>query len=733
MILSAALLTSALLSGCFGNDPEPDPDAGAGTVTSVAVTTSPATAASGSDFEVCFRAEGTGRVPHVAVHTDSASHPASASFADYKGAAYYPAGRTSADPAGYALPGTFCVTAKAPASGTVYYRAHAMASAPGVVSDEKETSVEAAAPAKATGVTITQAPATVEPGASFEVCWKAEGTGTAAHLAVHWDSASHPGNAAFSDYKGGAVYPDNANALDPAGYALGQEYCADLTAPQGGAIYYRGHVLDAAAAPTPGLVSAEKETRLGIAPQGATFTHVVLQPWHAAPEASALVCWRVEGDGKAPHVALHTDTTSHPGADAKFSDYKGAAYYPGNATALDPAGYDLPARFCTNVKMPASGNLYLRSHVIEPTGAPAPGVVNPREVKIEGLGPATSVSVTTTATSATAGSATRVCWKVEGTGTVAHTALHSDSLSHPSSTAFSDYKGAAYYPDNRNGADPQGYELPGTFCANVAMPATGTVYYRAHVIDAAGAPGKLTDEKTLAAVPGAGATRTFVTSAPAYGAAGAPVQVCWRTEGTGTAPHVALHTDSTSRPYAAGFSDYKGTAYYPKNASALDSVGYVLPFHTCSAVTLPASGTLYLRSHVIDAGGAPGRVSDVETAIAVIGTASAPTVLAAPKSATGNSNVVVCWSADGAGVVPHTALHTDTESHASATSFTAYAGSAYYPGNTDGAVDEGYALGDSWCASVRVPGTGALYFRAHVIDAGGAPGKMSDEWVLRVA
>ena len=80
---------------------------------------------------------------------------------------------------------------------------------------------------------------------------------------------------------------------------------------------------------------------------------------------------------------------------------------------------------------------------------------------------------------ATGGSA-NVCWRVEGTGTIPHTAIHYDVASHPNATAFSDYVGGARYPGGALTPDPLGYKLPNVFCTTV--PVTTNTYYRAHAL-----------------------------------------------------------------------------------------------------------------------------------------------------------------------------------------------------------------------------------------------------------
>lgn len=118
-----------------------------------------------------------------------------------------------------------------------------------------------------------------------------------------------------------------------------------------------------------------------------------------------------------------------------------------------------------------------------PTGAPTPGA-------------ATSIAIVSFAENATASANTTVCWEIQGLGKVNHVAVHWDNESHPQENAtFSMYDQGASYPGNMTSPDPAGYTLPGTFCTDVPVPATGTVYYRAHVIDAAGAPGKVSAER----------------------------------------------------------------------------------------------------------------------------------------------------------------------------------------------------------------------------------------------
>ncbi|MEA3198682.1 MAG: hypothetical protein QOE90_110 [Thermoplasmata archaeon] len=339
---------------------------------------------------------------------------------------------------------------------------------------------------------------------------------------------------------------------------------------------------------------------------GATITavEVVSAPERVEPGAMAYVCWRVEGSGHVPHVAVHWDTASHPNATT-FAAYTGGAMYPNDKSAPDAAGYDLPATFCTNVTAPStSGMVYFRGHALNPPALP--GTLSPEHSFA--VGNASSVHfVGDVAEVAPAGTNVTVCWTVAGaTEHVPHTAIHFDTTSHPNSTAFSDYKGGAVYPDNGTTAAAAGYDLPGPFCANLAMPASGTLYFRAHVLGGSFAnPGNLSEEQSIDV-----GSPVSIVSLPLHAAAGASVPVCWRVDAPGVhVPHTAVHWDTASHPTATTFADYKGGATYPGGATSAASAGYDLPGPFCSTLTMPASGTLYLRGHVL--GGPFGTPGDL--------------------------------------------------------------------------------------------------------------------------
>lgn len=213
-----------------------------------------------------------------------------------------------------------------------------------------------------------------------------------------------------------------------------------------------------------------------------------------------------------------------------------------------------------------------------------------------------------------------------------------------------------------------------------------------------------------------------ITQSPTTAAENSRAVVCWRVEGTGTIPHTAIHTDTTSHPGNAGFADYNGTTYYPNNATAASNVN--LPGEFCTSVAVGAR-TLYIRAHAMVS--APGVISSERSITVGPGTAviAAVTMGSHNQTAAANSTVTVCWRVTGTGNVPHTALHTDTTRHTTATSFSDYRGSTYYPNNRTSPDGAGYALPGDFCTGVAMPANGTLYFRGHAMT--NPPGVMSTE------
>ncbi|MHB8632936.1 MAG: hypothetical protein ACYDBQ_03065 [Thermoplasmatota archaeon] len=344
------------------------PMVGSATITAVNIVSAPERVAVGAQAAICWRVEGSGHLPHVAVHWDTTSHPNSTSFADYLGGAMYPNDGQVADPAGYDLPAVFCTHVPAQKAGIIYYRGHALnpTSLPGVLSPEHSFAVGDYSPVTFVGDVAKVA----APGTQAVVCWQVTGsTAHVPHVAVHWDIKSHPSSTNFADYQGGTAYPDNGTSAASAGYTLPGPFCTGVPIPPSGTVYFRAHVLGG---PFAGLGNLSEEQSIDVA----TPVSIVSLPPTAAAASSVPVCWRVDAPHyHVPHTAVHFDTTSHAGSGATFADYQGGATYPNGASMAAAAGYDLSAQFCSTLTMP-SGTLYLRAHVM---GGPFanPGLLTP--------------------------------------------------------------------------------------------------------------------------------------------------------------------------------------------------------------------------------------------------------------------------------------------------------------------------------------------------------------------
>lgn len=372
----AALFLVVALAGCASPPPPAQ-----GSVTSVSILRAPENAPANSQAQVCWRVQGSGSIPHTAIHTDTTSHPGNAGFDAYGGPAYYPNNASAAS--AVTLPGEFCTNVNV-GTQDVYLRAHAMTTAPGMVSGEHRISIRASQDVVA-AVTLRQYNQTAPPNSTVVVCWDLTGSGRVPHTAVHTDTVSHPAATSFADYDGSAVYPANRTAADGAGYAVPGTYCTGLTTPANGTLYFRAHAMTSppgVISPTEGAIRVNGSAAFdGIA---ATVTFAGNETLTAPRGSMVTVCWRVSGTGRIPHTALHTDTTSHAtDVTADFTDYKGATYYPGNETAVNTTGYATEGTVhCTNVQVPSTLGqiLYIRAHALDRLGAP--GKLSPNERSI---------------------------------------------------------------------------------------------------------------------------------------------------------------------------------------------------------------------------------------------------------------------------------------------------------------------------------------------------------------
>lgn len=164
---------------------------------------------------------------------------------------------------------------------------------------------------------------------------------------------------------------------------------------------------------------------------------------------------------------------------------------------------------------------------------------------------ATAVEFTSTPATAPAGSQATACWTVSGTGKVPHTAIHWDDETHASETprTFQLYDLGASYPNNQSSAAAGGYSVQPTgtrFCTAATMPASGSIFVVAHVMDSTGAPGRISSEREIKVGPASDAKITiqnFAYAPPTLTvAAGSTVSV----ENKDTQTHTVSSTGSTA-------------------------------------------------------------------------------------------------------------------------------------------------------------------------------------------
>ncbi|MEA3136222.1 MAG: hypothetical protein QOJ26_490 [Thermoplasmata archaeon] len=164
---------------------------------------------------------------------------------------------------------------------------------------------------------------------------------------------------------------------------------------------------------------------------------------------------------------------------------------------------------------------------------------------------ATAVEFTKVPASAPAGSMATTCWTVSGTGKVPHTAIHWDDTSHATENprTFQLYDLGASYPNNQSSVDPNGYSVQpaGTrFCTAATMPASGSIFVVAHVMDSTGSPGRISTEREIKVGTASDARiviQNFAYAPPALTvAAGAMVSV----ENKDTTTHTVTSTGSTA-------------------------------------------------------------------------------------------------------------------------------------------------------------------------------------------
>ncbi|HUR25915.1 MAG TPA: hypothetical protein VM327_07890 [Candidatus Thermoplasmatota archaeon] len=203
-------------------------------------------------------------------------------------------------------------------------------------------------PGLATGVDITRAPTSAEAATMATVCWEVFGTGTVAHVAIHWDNESHATQAGrtFADYDLGASYPGNQSSASSSGYQLsatGSRFCTAATMPASGAIFVIGHVIDSTG--SPGRLSTEREIKVGQSSDAVIrIEHFAYSPnpLIVAPGATVLVTNVDQEAHTATGSAGSFDTGNIPGGGSKSFTAPTApgqyaytcAYHPGMSGVL---------------------------------------------------------------------------------------------------------------------------------------------------------------------------------------------------------------------------------------------------------------------------------------------------------------------------------------------------------------------------------------------------------------
>jgi hypothetical protein len=132
-----ALLPVTILALAMAGCTTDDTDDGTPNISAVTVTDAPTSGAPGATVEVCWHVEGSGDIPHTALHFDNETHGTSGTFSDYGMAAAPPSDAS----APFSLPGDFCADVTLPQTGPYYFVAHAMVSPPGVVSDPQQITI----------------------------------------------------------------------------------------------------------------------------------------------------------------------------------------------------------------------------------------------------------------------------------------------------------------------------------------------------------------------------------------------------------------------------------------------------------------------------------------------------------------------------------------------------------------------------------------------------------------
>lgn len=200
--------------------------------------------------------------------------------------------------------------------------------------------------------------------------------------------------------------------------------------------------------------------------------------------------------------------------------------------------------------------------------------------------------------SAVAGARQQVCWDVAGTGKAARTGLVTDSVSRANATNLSAYLGATLFPGSATTPAAAGYALPGGFCAEVTLPATGSLFLRAFV-DGPTSP-VLTSQTRIDAVA------EVVRPSPAESFTGGSSGCCVSSGSTSTTTSTTTTTSSTSGAASATTADPTSSASSSTTTTSATTTTTAPPARPASRAAVSAEAfrdAVEVRASGVPAGG----------------------------------------------------------------------------------------------------------------------------------
>ena len=376
-----------------------------------------------------------------------------------------------------------------------------------------------------------------------------------------------------------------------------------------------------------------------------TSTTIVTAPTSVAAGASYQVCWDVQGSGTISHSQIHWGTTT--------------GSYPNGSPVMSGTA---AASWCTNLVAPTSGGtVYMRSHAVGPNQ----NIQSAEKAIAVSGGGITGITLTSYPASVTAGNTATVCYTVQGLGQITHTHVHWGTAT-------------GSYP---YGTTAQGGNAPQSFCSTLTAPSSpGTVYFKAHAIDAANNV-KYSAEGAISVTGPGGINSVSIYSYPTSQVApNTQFQVCWTVNGSSYLDHTNLHYGTQSGSYPYNTAQVQGQ-----------------PGSWCQWLTSSSSaGTMYIVAHASNTGGSV-LSAQVSVTVTNVQTLSNVYFTSYPGSVSAGSTFTVCWYVAGNSAVSHTQVHWGTSSGSHPN------GSPIYTGNPN----------QQYCTGMTAPSSGTIYMVPH--------------------